>query len=61
MELVDMKGKNFKEVSLDPNFEEEDLRFIVYQILKGLDHTHSKGVFHRDIKSNNIMLDLETL
>jgi len=26
------------------------------QIVKGLQHTHSKGVIHRDIKSANILL-----
>lgn len=28
----------------------------VYQLLKGLDHIHRHGVFHRDVKPENILL-----
>ncbi len=36
--------------------EPETIRHITRQILKGLLHLHSKGIAHRDIKLNNILL-----
>jgi len=29
---------------------ESRVKYYMYQVLKALDHMHSKGVFHRDIK-----------
>jgi casein kinase II subunit alpha len=37
-----------------------DVRFYVYEILKGLDFCHSMGIMHRDIKPHNVMIDHET-
>lgn len=38
---------------LTPN----DTRYYLYQILKGLHYAHSKGIMHRDIKPQNVIID----
>lgn len=39
----------------DPISESEGA-FIVYQILKAIEHLHSKGIAHRDLKPENVWL-----
>ena len=39
------------------SFEDYDIRFYMYEILKALDFSHSMGIMHRDIKPGNIMID----
>ena len=43
--------------TLYPLLAKEDIRYHIYQILKGLDYAHSKGIFHRDIKPGNILIN----
>lgn len=33
---------------------EEHIRFLVYQILRGLKYVHSAGIIHRDLKPSNV-------
>lgn len=42
-----------------PDFElqEPHVRFITYQILRGLKYMHSAGVLHRDLKPQNILIN----
>ena len=36
------------------HFPEAKVKNYVYQLMKALDHMHKNGVFHRDIKPDNI-------
>ncbi|KAM3131277.1 Homeobox protein HD-6 [Paramecium bursaria] len=42
---------------LYPQLTDQDTRFYLFEILKGLDFSHSMGIIHRDIKPHNIMID----
>ncbi|KCZ74409.1 CMGC/CK2 protein kinase, partial [Anncaliia algerae PRA109] len=42
------------------NANEEDIIYYSRQILLALEHAHSKGIMHRDIKPQNILIDPET-
>ncbi len=47
------------EQGLPPGFPPEEVRRIVIEICKGLGHAHKRGLIHRDIKPNNIMISPE--
>jgi male germ cell-associated kinase len=36
-------------------FEEQEVRLVLFQVLRGLHYTHKSGVFHRDVKPENIL------
>ena len=54
-EFIDMDGMKLRKVK--KSFNEEDIRFYMYNILKALDYANSMGVMHRDIKASNIAID----
>ncbi|KAM7542229.1 hypothetical protein Aperf_G00000016210 [Anoplocephala perfoliata] len=35
----------------------EDIRFYMFELLKALEACHSKGIMHRDVKPENILID----
>lgn len=57
MEYVDTGDKSLRHNML--KFTDFDVRFYIFEILKGLDFCHSKGIMHRDLKPGNVMVDVK--
>jgi serine/threonine protein kinase/lipoprotein NlpI len=56
-----IEGKSIKEVIKEKTLSIEEILKIAIQIAEGLNAAHKKGIVHRDIKSDNIMLSDEGL
>lgn len=41
-------------IKINERFDEESLKFIMYQLLKGLRYIHSSEVVHRDIVRSSL-------
>lgn len=44
---------------LYPKFNDFDVRYYIFELLKALDFCHSQGIMHRDVKPHNVMIDHE--
>lgn len=51
-------SQDFK--TLYPTFNDFDVRYYVFELLKALDFCHSMGIMHRDVKPHNVMIDHKT-
>ncbi|OXV05198.1 hypothetical protein Egran_07034 [Elaphomyces granulatus] len=45
--------------ALYPRFVDYDVRYYIFELLKALDFCHSKGIMHRAVKPQNVMIDHE--
>jgi len=57
MELIN--GEDLTQVISANKLTEPQISVIVRDTLAGLGHLHEKGIVHRDIKSDNVMISLE--
>lgn len=51
-----IKGQDY---SKSPIYSDEEIRLYIFKVLEGLNHCHSMGIMHRDIKPQNILIDQE--
>ncbi|KAI8826598.1 casein kinase 2, alpha polypeptide [Fimicolochytrium jonesii] len=46
-------------MDISPTFSQEDQKRYSFQVIMALQYAHSKGIIHRDVKPQNIMIDQE--
>ncbi|XP_061506996.1 MAPK/MAK/MRK overlapping kinase [Anopheles gambiae] len=55
MHLMDINLYEYMQKRVRP-FSENRVRKMLYQIVLGLEHLHQNGIFHRDVKPENILV-----
>ncbi|CAK72781.1 unnamed protein product (macronuclear) [Paramecium tetraurelia] len=53
-----MENTDFR--SMFPKLTDNDIKHYLFELLKALDYAHQRGIFHRDVKPQNIIVDPKT-
>ena len=60
LETMDVCESLDRELKDENPLEEADCKLIFRQLVEGVGHCHNSGIFHRDIKLANILIECDT-
>jgi len=58
-EYMDQDLKNYLDACGDKGIDEYTIKSFLYQILQGIDYCHKQRVLHRDLKPQNLLINME--
>lgn len=57
--VSDLLGADLNQIVKSQPLSEDHVKFLLYQLLRGLKYIHSVGIIHRDLKPSNIAVNEE--